>query len=322
MILKTANLLFLVAFLLVWGPEKPGWAQDSVSKVRDAGEVAKFARKVPFKKVGDVELNLHVFQPERPSLEDRRPAIVFFFGGGWVGGTPTQFYRQAWYLSHRGMVAICAEYRVQSRNQTTPRECVKDGKSAIRYVREHAAELGVDPDRIVAAGGSAGGHVAAATATLDKFNEETDNLEVSCRPQALVLFNPVSDNGPEGWGHAKVKDYWQDISPRHNLKQPVAPTLFLLGDKDNLVPVEVAETFQRRVEELGGRCELIITENAGHGYFNKGEAFFQTLEDTDRFLVSLELLQGPPRVRDLLSIENKPAPPKANNGKKTKAAAK
>ena len=117
-----------------------------------------------YKQVGETKLFLHVYNPDGHKDSDRKPAIVFFFGGGWNGGTPKQFEPHCQYLSQRGMVAITAEYRVKSRNKTTPFECVKDGKSAIRWVRANANKLGVDPSRIAAGGGSAGGHVAAAVA--------------------------------------------------------------------------------------------------------------------------------------------------------------
>ncbi len=109
-------------------------------------------------RLGDTSLKLDVFEPAGLKPTDHRPAIVFFFGGGWSGGDAKQFYQQAKAMTEQGMVVFSADYRVKSRNKTTPFECVKDGKSAIRWVREHAAELGIDPDRIVAAGGSAGGH--------------------------------------------------------------------------------------------------------------------------------------------------------------------
>ncbi|MBT6399335.1 MAG: carboxylesterase family protein, partial [Verrucomicrobia bacterium] len=76
-----------------------------------------------YKKVGKVELQLHIFNPKGHKASDQRPAIVFFFGGGWSGGTPSQFYPQCEYLAKRGMVAISAEYRVKSRNGTSPLEC-------------------------------------------------------------------------------------------------------------------------------------------------------------------------------------------------------
>ena len=197
--------------------------------------------------------------------------MVFFFGGGWVGGTPKQFYPQCESLADRGIVAISAEYRVKSRHQTTPFECVKDGKSALRWVRKHAAQFGIDPDRIGAGGGSAGGHVAAAVATVPGLNEEKEDLSVSCLPNALVLFNPVYDNGPEGFGYAKVKDRYEGISPIHNLREGMPPTIVFLGAKDKLIPVSTGEKFRDQMRELGNRSELFVYPGQPHGFFNQGK---------------------------------------------------
>ncbi|MEZ6066582.1 MAG: alpha/beta hydrolase [Planctomycetaceae bacterium] len=164
-------------------------ASPGIARGDDAGPQP--SRTVEYKTIGDVTLRLHIFNPTGLERGDRRGAIVFFFGGGWVSGTATQFYPQSQHLAARGMVAICAEYRVKNQHGTKPYECVEDGKSALRWVRSHAAELGIDPDRIAAGGGSAGGHVAAAVATTEGFEAKSDDLQVSCRPQALVLFNPV-----------------------------------------------------------------------------------------------------------------------------------
>jgi len=144
-----------------------------------------------YKTIGETRLKLHIFKPDVHKPSDKRPAIVFFFGGGWNSGSPSQFYPHCKYLASRGMVAMSAEYRVKSRNNTTPRECVKDGKSAVRWIRQRAEELGIDPGRIAAGGGSAGGHVAAATGTTRGFEEEGEDLRISSSPDALVLFNPV-----------------------------------------------------------------------------------------------------------------------------------
>jgi acetyl esterase/lipase len=248
---------------------------------------------VVYKTAGETELKLHIFNPEGHKASDKRSAIVFFFGGGWVGGTPKQFFPQCDYLASRGMVAISAEYRVRSRNKTTPKECVKDGKSAIRWVRQHAAELGIDPNKILAGGGSAGGHVAAATATLDGFDEEGEDLTISARPQALVLYNPVFDNGPGGYGHDRVKEYWEAISPIHNLDKDTPPTVVFLGTKDELIPVATAEEYKSRMESLRLRCDLYLYKDQVHGFFNIGRGFYEEpLQDMDRFLVSLGYLEA------------------------------
>ena len=125
-----------------------------------------------YKEASGAKLFLHVFNPEGHKTTDARPAIVFFFGGGWNGGTPKQFEPHCQYLARRGMVAITAEYRVKSRNKTSPFECVADGKSAVRFIRANAAKLGVDPKRVAAGGGSAGGHVAAATGNCPELEEQ------------------------------------------------------------------------------------------------------------------------------------------------------
>ncbi|MCC9603148.1 alpha/beta hydrolase [Stieleria sp. JC731] len=249
-------------------------------------------QKVVYKTVGGVELQLHVFKPKNEDVEHPRAAIVFFFGGGWVGGTPSQFYSQSRALADRGMVAFCAQYRVKKQHGTSPKECVEDGKSAMRWVRKHAAEFNVDPNRIAAGGGSAGGHVAAATATVDHFDAEGEDTTVSCQPNALALFNPVYDNGPDGYGYDRVKEYYKEISPIHNLDEDVPPTIVFLGTKDKLIPVSTGEAFRDKSKALGVRSELHLYKDAPHGFFNRDEAFDDTLEKTIAFFDSLGYLDN------------------------------
>ncbi len=247
---------------------------------------------IPYKQVGDVELTLHVFNPPGSQASDKASAMVFFFGGGWIGGSPSHFYRQSAYLASRGMVVFCVDYRTRSKHQTSPAECVKDGKSAMRWVRAHAAELGIDPHRIAAGGGSAGGHIAAATAVVEGFNEEGEDLSVSCRPDALVLFNPVFDNGPGGYGHERVKQIWRAFSPLHNVSKTAPPTLVMLGTKDEHIPVATAKAYKERMDHAGVRCDLRLSEGEPHGFFNNGAGYKQTLLEMDRFLTSLGFLRA------------------------------
>jgi len=252
-------------------------------------------RVVLFKTTEQGPLKLHIFEPEGHKATDQRPAIVFFFGGGWVGGSASHFYPQSQYLADRGMVAICAEYRIRSKHKTTPFECVADGKSAMRWVRSHADELGIDPDRLAAGGGSAGGHVAAATATLPGLDDPADDLSVSCVPNALVLFNPVYDNGPDGYGYDRVKERWQEISPLHNIREGIPPAIVFLGTKDRLIPVATGKAFQKKMEDVGSRSELMLWEGAEHGFFNPGKgdgtAYHETVAAMDRFLTELGYLK-------------------------------
>jgi acetyl esterase/lipase len=257
-------------------------------------------KQVVYKTVGDVELKMHIFEPAGHKATDKRPAIVFFFGGGWNGGTPSQFYTHCAYLASRGMVAMAAEYRVKSRHGTPPSECVKDGKSAVRWMRRNASNLGIDPGKLAAGGGSAGGHVATATATVAAFDEDGEDTSVCAVPNALVLFNPVYDNGPDGYGHSRVKEYWQQFSPAHNIRKGIPPAIVFLGSQDKLIPVATAEKFKADMESVGARSELMVFEGEGHGFFNFGRGdntnYVETVLAMDRFLASLEFLKGEPTI--------------------------
>jgi len=258
-------------------------------------------RQETYKQVGDATLKIDIFELQQKDPAKKYPAIVFFFGGGWTGGSPAQFYPHCEYLAGRGMIAMAAEYRVKSRHGTTPAECVKDGKSAVRWIRANAARLGIDPGRIAAGGGSAGGHVAAAVATSPGFQEAGEDTTVSCRPNALVLFNPVFDNGPQGYGQDRVNEFFPAISPLHNLRPGTPPTIVFLGTQDKLIPVATAKDYQARMEQHGDRCELRLYEGQPHGFFNYRGAtspyFSRTVFEADKFLASLGWIEGEPTMK-------------------------
>ncbi|MBN2293159.1 MAG: alpha/beta hydrolase fold domain-containing protein [Pirellulales bacterium] len=261
-----------------------------VTAIASAAKFQPDAKPV-YKTIGDVELKLHIFNPPGHKTSDKTPCIVFFFGGGWKGGSPNQFYPHCRHLASRGMVACAAEYRVNNKHKTTPKECVKDGKSAVRWIRQNARRLGIDPQRVAAGGGSAGGHVAAATGTLSKFDEPGEDMSVSSRPDALVLFNPVYDNSPDGYGYDRVKDYWKSISPMHNIDAKTPPTIVFLGSLDAYVSPETAKKYCRLMTEAGRRCELHLYEGQKHAFFNyrggKNIYYDKTVKEMDRFLESL-----------------------------------
>lgn len=249
--------------------------------------------KIIYKSVGKTKLKLHVFKPAGLQLSEQRPAVVFFFGGGWKSGNPKQFYQQADFLRNLGLVVFSAEYRVKSRNKTTPFECVKDGKSAIRWVREHAAEFGVDPERIVASGASAGGHVAVCTELIDNVEEAEENREVSSRPNVLILYNPVLDTTKEGYGAANFEPEQQTaLSPIHHVRAGMVPTLVFHGTADKTVPFENAQRFTKLMKDAGNLCTLVPFEGKGHGFANgsffrpkNGDVDFDlTMKDSYEFL--------------------------------------
>ncbi|RYG62664.1 alpha/beta hydrolase, partial [bacterium] len=191
-----------------------GHAQTAAAKPQKPRPTQRLVFKATTDSAGaPVQLHLNVFEPVGHKKTDKTPVFVFFYGGGWNSGNPNVLSEHCAYFASRGIVAIAPEYRVKNREGTTPFECVADGKSAIRYVRAHAAELGIDPNRVVAAGTSAGGHVAASAAIILGLDEKGEDLKVSSVPNALVLYNPVVDTSPEGFGNKRLQDRWREISP-------------------------------------------------------------------------------------------------------------
>ncbi|MCX6907438.1 MAG: alpha/beta hydrolase [Verrucomicrobia bacterium] len=270
------------------------------------------AKAEVYKTVGDVKLSLYIFTPPDHKPDDKRPAIVFFFGGGWTSGSPGQFLNQCRYLASRGMVAITADYRVASRHQVKAVECVKDTKSAIRWVRANAKRLGIDPGRIAAGGGSAGGHLAACTGTVTEFDEKGEDAAVSSVPNAMVLFNPALVLAPLGGlsderlrallnsdrcGVEPVK-----ISPCHHVRAGAPPAIIFHGKADTTVPYATAEAFAEAMKKVGSRCELAGFEDQPHGFFNFGrnenKFFVETVRKMDQFLASLGWLKGEPTIEE------------------------
>jgi acetyl esterase/lipase/lysophospholipase L1-like esterase len=302
-----------------------GWADCVRSAVAD--EPAHFpdvpeARQFVYKTAGDDDLRLWVLSPENSVEGAKLPAIVFFFGGGWRSGSPQQFVPQARYLSSRGMVAVLADYRVSSRQDVKAVDCVQDAKSAVRWIRSHADELGVDPHRICAAGGSAGGHIACCTAVVEEFDADDEDQAVNSRPDALALFNPavmlaplegrqIRDIDPEKLATLEVRMGVSPprLSPVHLVRPDLPPTLIVHGEADTVVPFSTVEEFTARMKAAGNRCDLIGYPGAPHGFFNWRKTndrigsdnlkadnsrhwYGRTLRRLDEFLVSLGWLDG------------------------------
>ena len=253
--------------------------------------------QVLYKQIDTTKLFMEIHYPET-IIENNYPAMIFFFGGGWNKGTIKQFEPHAKYFSRRGMVCFLVDYRVYNRQQTTPFESLKDAKSAIRYIKDNADKFHIDSSTIIAAGGSSGGHLAAATALINDYNENSDNISVSCIPNALVLFNPVFDNGPGGFGYNRIGDTYKDFSPLHNIKEGAPPTIVFLGTNDKLIPVETAKYYQKVMEKVKSKCELHLYDGQGHGFFNyrNFEYYKKTVYEADMFLQSLGYLEKEPLI--------------------------
>ena len=240
------------------------FAQDKPYDVLEGADV------YVYKTVGSFDLKLNVVKPTDGSNKKKNPTIVFFFGGGWRGGSGQQCAPHCDYFASKGMVAIAVNYRVASRNNSTPFDAVEDAKSAMRWIRENAKELGVHKKRIVAAGGSAGGHLAATTALLEGFDSEGEKQKEPAMPNALILFNPVINTMPEGYGYDRLKERAESLSPAHHVRPGLPPTLIFHGTADNTVPYANIIDFQEKMEAAGNKCEVMTFEDEGHGFFNYG----------------------------------------------------
>jgi len=250
--------------------------------------------EVIYKTIGDVKLKMHIFDINDRDKTKPAPAVVFFFGGGWVGGNPEQFFPFCRHLAKKGIVAASAEYRIKSRHNTSPFECVADGKTAVRWIRQNAKSMAIDPNKIIAGGGSAGGHVAACTGAVSGFDDKNDDPNISSVPNLMILFNPVIDTSEKGYGHNKLGDRWKEISPLHHVKSGICPTIIFHGTADKTVPIQNQRDFTKLMTEAGNQCQLVEFQDKKHGFFNapkgvagkKGniESYTKTLAEMDNFL--------------------------------------
>lgn len=250
--------------------------------------------EIIYKTIDNIKLPLKIYKPSDWKKTDSRAAIIFFFGGGWRGGTIDHFKPQSEYLVARGMIAITADYRVENRHGTSPFKCVEDGKSAVSWVEKHSTKLGIDANQIAVGGGSAGGHVAASTVLLP--DEDYIEEKVSSIPSAMVLFNPVLDTTENGYGAERLGKRARDFSPLHHIDENVPPTIIFHGTDDTTVPFNNARMFCQKMKEKGNQCELISYEGKGHGFFNQGRdegdvAYYGTLKKAEKFLISLGFIK-------------------------------
>lgn len=231
-------------------------------------------RLIPYKTVpisggGQRELHLHAFPPVGGASP--APAVLLFHGGGWRNGTAERYHPIAEGFARAGYAAFSAAYRLVGKPDGCARviECVHDARSALRYLHRHAAELGIDPTRIVVGGGSAGGHLAASTALCDGpgHDDPDDDRSIPCAPRAIVLLCPVIDTSAEGYGNALLGENWRDLSPLHRVRPGLPPSLVVHGTTDATTPFIGAEHFATAMRAAGNICELVPQPNGRHGWY-------------------------------------------------------
>lgn len=272
-----------VLFALVLAVACTAGASEFEMKIRKSFDAGDPAPTEIFKIRDKVEV--HYFAPAKPRLSGNNPALVYIHGGGWKGGNPIGTYRWCRYLAELGVSAFTVRYQLANEKLgIKPDQCLKDAKTAMRWVRANADKLGINPDRIAANGNSAGGHLSAALATIDGFNDSADDLSVSCHPNLLLLTSPVLDNGPGGYGNGhysnqkktndyRVAEFSEIFSPLHNLNNELPDTLVLMGDEDPFIGMEAVGKFGQGVRAAGSEFEWWVFPDKGHGLTSQKKSY-------------------------------------------------
>ena len=274
------------------------WCFSPNSNAQDTAQV-NGPVEFTYRKVDGKSLKLYVFQPAK--LIAGGTAIVIFHGGGWTMGAPEWAFGRARHFAGRGIVAVAAQYRLSDQKTITPLEAMADALAAIHWTRSKASLFGVDPDRIVAYGWSAGGHLAACTAI---FADTTAGEKVSSAPNALILVSPALHLEKDNWARQLLGNRADisSISPVSHIGRGLPPTLILQGSDDTVTPLEGARLFFTRMEAEGNQCVLQVYPGVGHLFTPVGtrddgwpqpDAKVQALafQKADEFLVSLGLMK-------------------------------
>ena len=256
-----------------------------------------------YKTVDTTKLTIDIFYTHRSFERENNTAIVFFHGGGWAFGTPSEFFSTCERYARMGLVTFSVEYRLSIDHGVTPSksispiECVMDARSAMRWVRENAGKFHIAKNKIVAAGQSAGGHLALCTAMIDEYNEKSDNLIISCRPDAILLFSACV-NTLEGWCDRLLADrrnkIWS-ISPMHNIKGGMPPMIEFHGEYDDQVPIWTVQFFDSAMTKEGNYFEQHTYKGMRH-YLGEGNPKYsryfddEILKHADDFLRKFNLL--------------------------------
>jgi dienelactone hydrolase len=253
----------------------------------------KPGKEYVYKKTNGIDQKLEVYFPKDfDPAKEKVPGVLLFHGGGWRGGDLNQLRYACEYLAKRGLVAATANYYMKSEEEakalpqgiSRKRVCVTDAASALHWFKQHASELGVDPNRIVIGGASAGGHIALLSTLQNDLDDPADPKDMDKSVKGYLFFcSAFTTDG---------KDNDKTVDAFANLKPGIVPSLFLFGEQDPWLPA--SQELVRSLKKTGANTKLLVADKVGHMYFMKQEWYDATLNECDRFLISLGLLKGDP----------------------------
>ena len=237
------------------------------------------------------ELEIY-FPPKHDPAKSKVPGLLMFHGGAWSGGNLSQFRSLCQYLASRGLVTATANYRMLDTNEAKQlpqgegrkRVCITDAKSALRWFKQHSSELGVDPEKIIAGGGSAGGHIAVLATNNSGLDDPADPKDFDTQVAAYLLFNPA---------FALDDDKDVEVDVLKQIKPSFAPALVMFGTNDNWKKGWDA-LYAQLLKQGTKTTELWNAEGQAHGFFNREPWLTVTHIAADRFLVQQGFLNGEP----------------------------
>jgi acetyl esterase/lipase len=254
----------------------------------DTGNL-RVEKDIVFGKGGSKDLTLDVYRPPA-NVTSKRTAIVHLFGGGFFVGNKNAGYiiNDAKALGNRGYTGISANYRLQSEGLWPAQ--IHDTKAAIRWTRANAEKLGVDPNRIVVAGYSAGGMLslmAAGTNGRKEFEGDGGNAGVSSDVNACIGVYPLaSAQTAQGlFGGKGTPEAIAAASPTSYIAKGFAPTIFIHGTNDGTVPAQSSIDFYTKLHALGVPAALTLIQGADHAFDNAAlDAIEVMAQSIDLFL--------------------------------------
>ena len=279
--------MLLVLFLLA----SPGGARAQtparVARSIPLGTV-QVVRDLPYAQYGGRTLLLDLYRPA-DSVTVRRAPVVVIRGGGWQQGDKLGFAPAAAALAERGFVAVSIEYRTS--NEAPFPAAVHDTKAAVRWLRANAAVYGLDPERIGAIGGSAGGHLAVylgVTAGIKSLEGEGGSAAMDSRVEAVVAMGAPADLAtlremPAAQHFVGVPleadpDRWRFASPITHVDAGDPPLLLLHSEADPVVPFEEAITYASRYGEVGIPVEMVLYPDAPHPFWAYSDWFDDAMD--------------------------------------------